>query len=58
MENRAGECSPMLGCRGKPQLGETEESHEKFLEIPRNMWMRKHGKVLDFLQSAGIRTEI
>ena len=44
MESRTGECSQMLEVCGKPQLGEIEDSYEKILEIPRNMWMRKPEK--------------
>lgn len=50
MESRTGECSQMLEVCGKPQLGEIEDSYEKILEIPRNMWMRKPEKLVDFLQ--------
>lgn len=49
MENRTGECSQMLEVCGKPQLGEIADSYAKFLEIPRNMWMRKPEKLVDFL---------
>ena len=44
MENRTGKCSQMLEACGKPQLAAIEDSYENFLEIPINMWMRKHEK--------------
>ena len=53
MQGTEQESGQMLGCSSKPEAGDTEDSDETFLEIPRNM---RTGKVLDILQSAKFTT--